>query len=515
MGTAEVYVDPQITADPTKVKGSTFSVQVSARDVEDLYTYEVKLNWTGIILNATSVAEGNILKRSGARVNNATDNEPFFTTSERSPTANEGTGWTNPTGAYTADDTSNATSTVNDSTQVYKNYGFSIPSDATVNKVEIGFLGWTLNSTGGIAANDTATVMVSRDGGSIYSTYEYPVALTSVPEERWIAVTGAFASWTYSDFSDANWRVKIKHVVVAPNADTVYCDWLPTRVSYSYPWQNPSGAHTLGDGQRANSSHNDYVHMFRNYGFDIDPGAIFSFGGVDVGFRGYTTGDDKVGVSVSKDGGTTWGSEREVTLTGTETTYWLEFFLVPYAPPGGWDYTSFSDGAWRVKVRHIAVSSEDDVYCDWLPTRLTYYYKTNFLRQIWNEPDPGNQSDYVLFYGSLQAPATVGVHGSGTLATITFEVEVDPPNATDLELYSVELRNSFGDPISPIVKSGLFKSTYLSDIDVDGDVDPDDFYLFSGAYGSSPPSNPDCDLDRDGDVDPDDFYIFSGEYGKP
>ena len=56
--------------------------------------------------------------------------------------------------------------------------------------------------------------------------------------------------------------------------------------------------------------------------------------------------------------------------------------------------------------------------------------------------------------------------------------------------------------------------TIAGDVDADGDVDPNDFYIFSGAYGTSPPSNPNCDLDGDGDVGPDDFYIFSGNYGK-
>lgn len=56
--------------------------------------------------------------------------------------------------------------------------------------------------------------------------------------------------------------------------------------------------------------------------------------------------------------------------------------------------------------------------------------------------------------------------------------------------------------------------TILGDIDGDGDVDPDDFALFAGAYGTSPPSNPDCDLDGDGDVDPDDFALFAANYGK-
>jgi len=64
----------------------------------------------------------------------------------------------------------------------------------------------------------------------------------------------------------------------------------------------------------------------------------------------------------------------------------------------------------------------------------------------------------------------------------------------------------------PTRENGYFR-TLAGDIDGDGDVDPDDFYIFSGAYGSSPPSDPRCDLDNDGDVDPDDFYTFSGAYG--
>ena len=57
-------------------------------------------------------------------------------------------------------------------------------------------------------------------------------------------------------------------------------------------------------------------------------------------------------------------------------------------------------------------------------------------------------------------------------------------------------------------------SSLAGDIDGDGDVDPDDFALFAGAYGTSPPSDPRCDLDDDGDVDSDDFAIFAGNYGK-
>ena len=58
---------------------------------------------------------------------------------------------------------------------------------------------------------------------------------------------------------------------------------------------------------------------------------------------------------------------------------------------------------------------------------------------------------------------------------------------------------------------------FPSDIDGDGDVDADDFYIFAGAYGTTdgdPTYNPDADLDGDGDIDPDDFYIFAKDYGK-
>ena len=60
---------------------------------------------------------------------------------------------------------------------------------------------------------------------------------------------------------------------------------------------------------------------------------------------------------------------------------------------------------------------------------------------------------------------------------------------------------------------GMINVIILGDIDGDGDVDPDDFAIFAGAYGTSPPSDPRADLDRDGDVDPDDFAIFAGSYG--
>jgi len=105
----------------------------------------------------------------------------------------------------------------------------------------------------------------------------------------------------------------------------------------------------------------------------------------------------------------------------------------------------------------------------------------------------------------------------GLLVNITFLV--NDVGGCDLNIYSdyTYYYYCFQPPMTekhyPTRENGYFR-TIAGDIDGDRDVDPSDFYLFSGAYGTSPPSDPRCDLDNDGDVDPGDFYVFSGNYGK-
>lgn len=48
----------------------------------------------------------------------------------------------------------------------------------------------------------------------------------------------------------------------------------------------------------------------------------------------------------------------------------------------------------------------------------------------------------------------------------------------------------------------------------DGDVDSGDLGILRKAYGTSPPSIPECDLDGDLDVDLNDLYILARNYGE-
>ena len=66
------------------------------------------------------------------------------------------------------------------------------------------------------------------------------------------------------------------------------------------------------------------------------------------------------------------------------------------------------------------------------------------------------------------------------------------------------------------VKSIDFVVELNGDVDDDGDVDFDDFTIFSGCYGTSiedPRYDPRADFNEDGCIDFDDFIILAGNYG--
>jgi hypothetical protein len=70
---------------------------------------------------------------------------------------------------------------------------------------------------------------------------------------------------------------------------------------------------------------------------------------------------------------------------------------------------------------------------------------------------------------------------------------------------------------TPFEGTDTIKVLFPGDADDDGDVDPHDFYIFSGCYGmnnENPSYNSLADFNEDGYINSEDFYILSGNYGK-
>jgi len=103
-----------------------------------------------------------------------------------------------------------------------------------------------------------------------------------------------------------------------------------------------------------------------------------------------------------------------------------------------------------------------------------------------------------------------------TSETVTFDF-----NPQDYGNYTLTITADCDDDIFEDDETNNVKVTWVlgtirGDFDGDGDVDPDDFSVFAGIYGSrfTSPPYPTADIDWDGDVDPDDFSIFAGNYGQ-
>ncbi len=70
---------------------------------------------------------------------------------------------------------------------------------------------------------------------------------------------------------------------------------------------------------------------------------------------------------------------------------------------------------------------------------------------------------------------------------------------------------------TPFEGTDTVKVLFPGDVDDDGDVDPDDLYLFAGAYGTrlgDAAYNRAADFNEDGSIDPEDLYILAGNYGR-
>ena len=230
-------------------------------------------------------------------------------------------------------------------------------------------------------------------------------------------------------------------------------------------------------------------------------------------------------VTVSASGYVSDSIKRTVPSGGSIT---VDFMLSPYTRVHLEPYLNFGkpEECFDVDINILDARFVDswEIYLWWNPAILdaTNVVEGNFLKGPFANRTTELSFETYLNEGVIHAKgwSTLtmpdnGVDGNGTLATVTFQIKTR--GSCNINVTSAMLFDPYGFPMFLLPKGGAVFRTLQGDVDGDGDVDPGDFYIFAGAYGSSigqPAYNPNCDIDCDGDVDPGDFYIFSGNYGK-
>jgi len=164
-------------------------------------------------------------------------------------------------------------------------------------------------------------------------------------------------------------------------------------------------------------------------------------------------------------------------------------------------------------VLEVVDAAEGEFLKSFAPGGLTF--------ASWKAPEGEGWIYIAASYYFIIAPGG-GANGSGRLGSITFNVtnHYKPPcpitlhfgenrthiwynNGTDLALQPCTTRD------------GYF--TLPGDIDLQGDVDSNDLYLFARAYGTSvgnPTYDHMADFDTSGAIDFDDLILFAGKYGQ-
>jgi hypothetical protein len=114
------------------------------------------------------------------------------------------------------------------------------------------------------------------------------------------------------------------------------------------------------------------MHLFYNYGFNIPGGRTIN--GIEVRLDAWadpTTGNPKMCVQLSWDGGTTWTSAKTTAnLTTSEQTYTLGSTSDTWGRT--WSSTEFSNANFRLRITNVASDTSTDYRLDWVPVRVTY-----------------------------------------------------------------------------------------------------------------------------------------------
>jgi VCBS repeat-containing protein len=211
-------------------------------------------------------------------------------TGYRSPTDDYvyATGLTNPSRAY-GDDTVYAFKNNNADgvAHVYRDYGFNIPAGAAIQGVEVRLDWWLDDSTSGTNA---IRVYLSWDGGTAWTEYQSATTNRTDDGNPTDIVGGAAntwgRTWSASEFSDANFRVRLE-LSADSTARDFYLDWVAVQVTYNASPAAPTNQ-TPADGAFTTSANPSFTWSAFS---DPDPGDTQTYLQVQLRTESGTYGD--------------------------------------------------------------------------------------------------------------------------------------------------------------------------------------------------------------------------------
>jgi hypothetical protein len=140
---------------------------------------------------------------------------------------------------------------------------------------------------------------------------------------------------------------------------------------------------------------------------------------------------------------------------------------------------------------------------------------TLFIFKMYN----GATGNYTLVSSVMQAPASRGVDGNGTLAWV--ELEVQGYGALIMQLYDTGLADSFNNEIAHTISDGYFKNKLNGEANGDGNVNSLDLGTLNGRWspaGGTPPwslgYSRDNDCNDDGYINSLDLGVVNGNWGR-
>jgi len=234
-------------------------------------------------------------------------------------------------------------------------------------------------------------VLRSPTQGSGYSPLDTVMPYTAVTYTDNTAAAGIryyyvlqtyFQSWLSVYCNEANAAVPTNTGWRSPNAEAAVPN--PNNGDGNGFELNPTNAFADGgsyaeDVDSGTASSQDCAstgrdrHRFYNYGFTIPDGQTIN--GIEVRLDAWvyliTTGNPKMCVDLSWDGGTTWtATKTTANLTTSQQTYTLGSVSDPWGHT--WSSTQFSDANFRLRITDIASSTTRNFRLDWVAVQVTY-----------------------------------------------------------------------------------------------------------------------------------------------